>query len=177
MVFTEGTPLDYSLPCSHTHATEPFVAVFTKSSPRDSLYRVHSDIPLDHSLTCSERARHCTIHYRVYKWHATGYFVAVLTKKTSLVHSLPFYKGMPLGHSLSCSQMTRYWTIHCFFPKGTRLDHLPSQFSTIITFIPRFLNMGCIFFCLCLLTPHTHGLVNLGVHTEIYISDLRLWYV
>jgi hypothetical protein len=131
MVFTEGTPVDYSLPCSHTHATEPFVPVFTKSSPRDSLYRVHSDIPLDHSLTCSERARHCTIHYRVYKWHATGYFVAVLTKKTSLVHSLPFYKGMPLGHSLSCSQMTRYWTIHCFFSKG----HTTGSFAQPIQYI------------------------------------------
>jgi hypothetical protein len=85
MVFTEGMPLDHSLPYSLWPTTKPFFDVFGKSTPlgislpyweRAPHWTIrchfHKIMPLDLSLPCPQRPRNWSVYCRSPKGPTTG---------------------------------------------------------------------------------------------------------
>ena len=107
MVFTEGMPLDHSLPCSLWPTTRPFSDVSGKNTP------------LGHSLPCLQMARHWAFRYRIDREHLTGPFVVIFTRAFRWTVLYPVHKCHAIGPFIAV------------LSNGPPLDDWPSQFSLV----------------------------------------------
>jgi hypothetical protein len=110
MVFSEGTPLDHSLPCSLWPTTRPYFDVFGKSTP------------LGHLLPCLQMARHWAFLYRIDREHLTVPFVVILTRACHWIDRCPVHKGHATGPFIAV------------LSKGPPLDW-PNQFSLVLKLV------------------------------------------